>query len=413
MIHTKTQKLKDFKEVDWEQVLGRFILEKKYETQSKLLKRVLKTIADSLLPKYEYVYETHNSKLLFFISSNNRENVNKTFEEIRKLENGDIIAITTKGRHLDLKIGLYLLFFLIPVWIRQTKKYVNSLNEQFWLLNILIQIYRVDLRFRCIDLKKYNLLTTYYDSLEPESYIIQLFKHQNIKTASLQHGQFVGKCDETFIDCGVELRTFKSDYLLCWNKYTYDEAVKSGISPDKLIIVGIWSYINKQRKFCNKNQNGIFGVVIGHPAFEEENLKLIEAANNLSEKYGISYYLKLHPFYKEEYFSSQVNNHYKGNIKKGISMLDYANQVDFTLIGSTSVFVELIYVGHDIYRFSSGEANDKYKNVKIGKIFNSPDNLIDVFEKERNNDYTDQLFDYLCTVSDVTTAYKNFFEKFK
>ena len=412
MNKTSNFSFKGFKDVNWETVLGRFLMERTYPKEQRVLKNLLKTIIDPIFPKYEYYFDNHGSKLFFFISSNNRENVTKSFETVRSLKDGDFLSIFTKGRHHNVIGGLYVLICLVPLWAMQIRKIARNFNEFFWLMVILQQIYTVEKELRKIDIDKYKALFTYYDSLEPEAYVVQCFKKKGITTVSLQHGQFTDKCDESFIDSGVELHTFNSDYLLCWNKFTFDEAVKSGISPEKLVIAGIWSYINKKRAICRKNHNGIFGVVIGHPSFEQENLNLIAAANNLSEKYGLKYYLKLHPFYKEDHFSKNVNGCYLGNIKKGIPMLDYANQVDFTLIGSTSVFVELIYIGHDVYRYSSGEANDKYKSIKIGKYFNCPDEINTVYLKEKEKDYTEQLFDYLCTVADVTTEYKRFLDKF-
>lgn len=46
-------------------------------------------------------------------------------------------------------------------------------------------------------------------------------------------GQFISYRENTEINCGIELRTFKSDFLLCWNKYTKREAVISGIEESK------------------------------------------------------------------------------------------------------------------------------------------------------------------------------------
>lgn len=404
--------LRGFREVNWEIVFGRFFIERNYQTKSKTIKNILKIIIDALYPKHDYFLNTHDSKILFFISSNNRENVTNSFETVRNLTNGDILSIYNKGRHHNIIEGFYFLLLLVPLWAVHIRKVARNLNEFLWMIVLLQQIYVVEKNLSRLDISKYKLLVTYYDSLEPEAYMVQSFKNEDVKTATLQHGQFVAKCADTFIDSGIELRTFNSDYFLCWNKFTFDEAIKCGIPSEKLIIVGIWSYINKQRALCDKINKGIFGVVLGHPSFEKENLKLIEAANILSEKYGMKYYLKLHPFYKEDYFVKNTNKFYLGNIQKGISILDYANQVDFTLIGSTSVFVELVYVGHDVFRYSSGEANDKYKSIKIGKYFRTPNEIDSVYQKEKDNDYTEQLFDYLCTVSDVTAKYNEFFEKY-
>lgn len=402
-----------FEVIDWNSVFARFYIEIESGQRFSFAKEIGKLLIDLFKTNQKSSYSDNNSRILFFISRNERKSINDTFESVRALNNSDILEYNNQEGHCCILQSLYYLFTAIPIWFFQICKMKLTLGQR---LNLVRSLYNLDLLFneiKSIDINRYNLLVTYYDSWMPEAFMVQLFRSKGKKTVSLQHGQFTSKGGEKLIDSGVELRSFNSDYLLCWNKYTYDEAIKSGISSDKLVIAGIWTYINKERVLCNKNRNGVFGVVIGHPSFEEENNVLIESANMLSEKYNLDYYLKLHPIFKEDAFANVVNTHYKGNIKKGISMIDYANQVDFSLIGSTSVFVELVYIGHDIYRYSSGETNDKYKSVEIGKFFKNVEDLSVVFDRERNNDYTEQLFDYLCSVSDVTSEYRRFFEQFK
>lgn len=161
----------------------------------------------------------------------------------------------------------------------------------------------------------------------------------------MQHGQFISYRENTVINCGIELRTFKSDFLLCWNNYTKREAVISGIDESRLPILGIIGYAGKEHwSKCTKPDNDIFGVVIGHPDYIDENITLIDAANNLSRAKGLKYYLKLHPSYKDDFFKDIVDqNLYLGNVKKGIDMIDYANMVDFSIVGSSTVFTELIF----------------------------------------------------------------------
>ena len=169
-----------------------------------------------------------------------------------------------------------------------------SLSQRIYIVRNLLQLYRLEETQKRLELDSYKLLVTYYDSWVPEAYMVQKFKLKGIKTATLQHGQFTAKCGNSFIDSGVEFRTSGSDYFLCWNKFTRDEAIKSGLKPEKLIIAGIWTYINKEREVCHKNRRGVFGVVISHPSYAKENEILIKAANKLSEKYNLKYYLKLH-----------------------------------------------------------------------------------------------------------------------
>ena len=228
----------------------------------------------------------------------------------------------------------------------------------------------------------------------------------------MQHGQFISYREDTVINCGIELRTFKSDFLLCWNNFTRREAVISGIEESRLPILGIIGYASKEYwTRCIKPNNDIFGVVIGHPDYIDENITLINAANHLSRAKGFRYYLKLHPSYKDDFFKDIVDqNHYLGNIKKGIDMIDYANMIDFSIVGSSTVFTELIFLGHEVIRYSNQSIKDKYRDIKLGLTFSEPKQILDVYN--RGNFEIDSLFDDLCSIREVQSSYQNFFSVF-
>ena len=85
--------------------------------------------------------------------------------------------------------------------------------------------------------------------------------------------------------------------------------------------------------------------------------------------------------------------------------------VEFTIVGSTSFFVEMVYTYHDILRYSTQLPSDKYKDITNGSVFHDKENIIDCYknlcEKEKAS-----LFDYLCESEDTFSLYYNFFKQF-
>lgn len=145
--------------------------------------------------------------------------------------------------------------------------------------------------------------------------------------------------------------------------------------------------------------------------YKFKNITLINAANHLSRAKGFRYYLKLHPSYKDDFFKDIVDqNHYLGNIKKGIDMIDYANMIDFSIVGSSTVFTELIFLGHEVIRYSNQSIKDKYRDIKLGLTFSEPKQILDVYN--RGNFEIDSLFDDLCSIREVQSSYQNFFSVF-
>lgn len=340
---------------------------------------------------------------------------NTSIDKIKKLSNVvpmDIIQFHSMRKTFHLKKALELLFIYIPSWRRELDRISLPTPIINYIVSILIDLHFFKIGLGPIDNKRYNLLLTYFDAEFFQAYVVELLKTKGVKTATLQHGMFVAGRELDFENSGVELRCFKSDYFLCWNQMTIDEGIKEGIPLDCFVKTGILGYIGSKYQECTKPNNDTFGVVLGHPMFEEENLALIEAANILAKAKGIKYYLKLHPNYIDTHFSKYIEpTLYIGNIAKGIPILEYANMVDFSIVGSSSVFAELVYIQHDVIRYSSGDIKDKYRDIHLGRYFTNPQEIIEVYSsvEETNNK---ELFDYICSVKDVTASYKSFLMPF-
>lgn len=367
---------------------------------------IIKRAFYSTFAGFEYKQE-EGSKILFYLSDpvrkSNEVNFNKVVSTVP-------VADTLIERHNNGKFhfeGFYILFVLIPVWLLQLSGKGLSAIEKYQIIKELSEVYYAQKFLTRIPCSKYNLLVTYYDSVFHECMLTLLFRKAGIKTATLQHGQFNAWREDTFVNCGLEFFSSPSDYHLCWNKFARDEAMKCGWAIENLPIVGIMSNIGRADVRWSKPNNNTFGLVISHPSWEHENLEMIKAANMLAKHLGMKYVLKLHPNYKEDYFINLVDkDSYAGNVKRGIDTLSYTNTVEFTIVGSTSVFVEMVYFYHDILRYSTQLPSDKYRDINIGNIFNKADAIIDCY-CQINMSYKDQLFRYLCETNDTYSKYRS------
>lgn len=384
-----------------------FIEDKLYKSPVVILKRVFFPNKSSI----EYNKKT-SAKILFYLSDPNRKSNEVNFKKVVSTSSSSDTIIERRGPLYFSWAGFYLLFVLIPVWIFQMSRRGLYIIEKYQVLKGLIDVYRIQRYFKEIDIEKYNLLVCYYDSILHECMLTLIFKELGVHTATLQHGQFNAWRENTFVNCGLEFLASPSDYQLCWNKFARDEAIKCGWKESQLPVVGVMSNIGRKKERCVKPYNNIFGVVISHPSWEHENIEMIKAANILASKYNLRYYLKLHPNYKEDYFKDKVDaDYYIGNVEKGIDTLEYCNMVDFTIVGSTSFYVEMVYCYHDILKYSSLLPSDKYRDIFEGNIFHNSDEIINSFQN-LSSISKEKLFDYLCGTSNTYKQYKEFFEKF-
>ncbi len=411
--------MKSFPNIDWIVIFQRNRVERECGAKPHFWNYFFRNIAFCFVDNVDLrlLKRGDNSRILFYQSFIERESSRKQFYNVQQLVNSDLISYgPEKKNKIHILLGLYLLFFNLPFWFFQLIRVGAPFSERPRYIHSLIKFFFISRKINNLtSINNYNLLVTFCDAYPEESFISQLFKAKGKTTVTLQHGAFSAWRENELINSGVELRAFSSDYMLCWNKLTIDEAVKCGISSERLKVVGILGYVKDQPDDWICPNNNTFGVVIGHESFEEENLKLIECANRIAELKGMGYYLKLHPNYYEHYFDDKVSKEfYKGNIKKGIPISDYANMVDFSLVGSSSVYLELVYIRHDVIRYSTGGVTDKFKDVKIGKVLHSPQEVESLFGKdhEPSENGLDDLFDYLCGYKDVAREYKRFFSKY-
>ena len=350
-----------------------------------------------------------NTKVICFQSFYTRNTYNEQVDTFANTYQCDLIRLTkNKSRKIT---GIIHFFKYIVPWFYSLRCYYKP-KLCLYLTSQLNQMYYFANLFQQVDFQRYNLVVTFCDSIMPECVFTLIGKKQGVLTASLQHGQYTAYRENKFINSGVELRSLVSDYLLAWNQMTIDEMKKVDKITTQPYIAGILGYIGKRHELAVNPKNHVFGVVINHQSFEEDNLLLVKSANVLASKIGYKYYLKLHPNYDLNHFDSYVcNDFYLGAIEKGIPILDYANRCEFSIASSSSVFCELVYLKHRVIRYSSGKIDDKFRDVPFGLTFNDPNFIYEVYKKGFNDEEEDALFNYLCGADDVTAAYRCFLDK--
>lgn len=407
-------KLKGLPNVRWDKVLKRLDIEEQTGYKKSAFREFSKFIASPFLDKLDLSFEKSGDlgKILFYQSFFERKSYRDQIINAHNLIPSDLFIYNEKRKiSYHFGQGLKIILLYMPSWFFSFWREGASLWQAIGYLTCITKFYYL-LRLiqKDTDIYRYKLLVTFYDSMPEEAFLSQMFQLNNIETATLQHGAFTAWRENSIINCGVELRTFNSDYFLCWNKFTVDEGKKCGIPEEKMKVVGILGYIGTCVPDWTNPHNGVFGVVIGHESFEEENLKLIECANLIAKEKDLKYYLKLHPNYDDHHFDNVVRKeNYIGNVRKGISILEYANMVEFSIVGSSTVYVELIYINHDVIRYSSGAVTDKFKDVTIGKVVTSPEQIKNLLLSPIHDSKTDDsLFYYLCGYKDARSEYIKF-----
>lgn len=246
--------------------------------------------------------------------------------------------------------------------------------------------------------KNYQNVIVCYDANFIDNVPAQFFKVKGGKSITLQHGVMCASKNVPYY--GIWFRCFISDYFLAWNNLTREEAVKDGIPVNKVVVCGIAKCINTSKIVSPKNR--IIGLLLD--GYDFINVGIIKVANDFCRKYGYKYVLRYHPNYKgNEYDNIILSDYYVGNNRE--TLYEYARKVEFTLQGNSTALMELLYMGHPTYVFSTDNEVEIYPEfIRVSHNVKELEDLI------KSESYLNDISDRLVSVKDIKKEYTSFFE---
>lgn len=366
----------------------------------------------SVITNYTYYrtdFKSNSDFLMFYGQFNYRDDHSKTFKAFsERFEDADIIKAEKNEKKCFHPIILLKYVVLGIVWFIQLIAERTSVPDALATIPFLCMC-----NYHCnflekIDTERYKFVVAYCDVSPDENCFIQYFNNKEITTMTLQHGIFAKKpTPHNASETGFELYASISDFYLAWNKYTFDEAKIAGLSADKIRILGIPKYINYSKPEGQIfSDNNTFGIVLNSKQFDKHNREMINIANQISEKYDYRFLVRYHPQLKGDEYIELYGKGYCGNNDNKRSIADYAKTVQFTIISSSSVFVDLLFLNHPVYRKIVSK-QDTYSNVELFS-FDTIDDFDCLLQMKNSNS---DIFAYLCTSYDIYGNYRKFFDE--
>ena len=377
------------------------------------IKKFIKSI---FISEYEYVIKYNNSynEILFFYSHffYRNDHFNTFINFTNGLDIGDVLYPIRKKHNINIKKSLKLSLKCIS-WLKHLRNQNMNFREKIIVLHTLLEAKKFIEIIDKINIGKYKMLSVYYDVNPIDNLLVQYFKSENKVTSTLQHGSFIAKRNncKNFESRGIELSNCISDFFLAWNEFTKDEAIKAGIKNNNIKVLGIPKYLNlKSELDSNEIQDEnkfVFGLILGTKGSQVQNLALINIANKISRDMNYKYKIKFHPSFEGNEYDDYIDKKfYAGYFDKYSTITDYIRTVKFSLVGNSSVYIELIYLKHTTYRIVGVGDFDKFIDIKEN-TFTSYSDLEKILQNKENDN--EVLFEYLCTVTNIKNSYLDFF----
>lgn len=399
-------KLKGFENYNLTELLF-YISELDRNLKSELEYSTKHLILKCLLRKVKLQYKKGSSSILFFMNDLRPQNI-ISYQNVSNLvaDKNEIVF----EQKLSFSVGKVFSFLeLLFSWYRSLKKTNLSARQKSVLLNELLSIKKLDYFSDTVNLAQFKLFVTFYDAQTEGNFMVQKCKSMGVKTATLSHGIILAERDNSRLDySGIELKGTNSDFFLAWNKFSYKEAVKQGVSESKVKVLGIPQFV-KPVEVPDKVNTKVFGIVLENRSGDEFNREMISIANGVARKTGFKYTVRFHPSYIGNEYDDIIDFEYFTGKNEDVKVYDFAKKIEFSIVANSTVFIELIFIKHKVYRYATNTIHDKYKDYPYNSFINEA-GLLSLIENNVNQ--LNELFDELCTVTDVKESYSNFFSRF-
>lgn len=350
-------------------------------------------------------YSTQNADTLLIYSDERikRADYQKIFENVKDTLCADTVIAEKKNRAERRSFKEMLLRTQKAFqWMRQLWSCGIDIRNSLRVVTDIMRIYDMHRYLEASSfLHKKRDVIVFCDIFPTDNISVQYFKQRRIPTMTLQHAAFTAplKKPTNINDAGIELTYSISDYFLGWSLFTKNEAIRSGMKEQKFRIAGIPQFINHHAPDANENKHNCFGVILGVKEYDDVNRNVVRIANEISEKYNLKYYLKYHPNFKGDEYAPLVNDHCLGAFPSR-EISQYIENVDFSILSITSMLIEFVYLGHEIYRYKVDPERDKFSQIDVCS-FEDLQGFSDIYGQSQKG-----LFEYLCYTHNVAGSYR-------
>ena len=295
-------------------------------------------------------------------------------------------------------------------WEGQILKLRPRLIQNIIFLSYMLIAYDMFEQLDKIEMSKYNLVLVHFDIQDSSSAVVQYCKNIKVSTATLQHGITCAyKTSEFRSLSGLNLYGSASDFLLAWCDYNKDQAILSGRPEEQIIVTGFPGYMFSKFQSEVTDNKGLFGVVLGRVNVQE-NFSLIKIACELSEILNMKFVIRTHPReMRKEYIDlAKESPNYDSFFQENFtSVEEYIKYVDFSIVGNSTVYSELLFKKQRAYHYVLNRKNDIYADIPFGN-FESVEELVTKIKNMDGN----EAYEYLIGPDNIFERHREFLNKF-
>lgn len=346
-----------------------------YAIESKPLLSI-KAVIKRLLTSYAlYDVFITNSDLLLFSVVYHRQDHDDYWEKFKLLFSKYNSVQVDFLAHKSSKINLKRFGSRIVTFRRLSKELfcINEIKNRLYLASRLLEIIEFKQKLDKLKIQP-KVVVCFFDGELYSNFAVQYYKNIGAITVTNQHGQplfrswFNDRLNQS------QILNFHCDYFIAKGKFTKRQFVNADIEEKHIVVLGGLN----ENSSCDRNFQEIktFGLFLDCPLLpfaSESNIKLIETAEEISEKTGYYYLIKLHPYDKKDNYMKYQNLHCKTIYHTERRLTDIFSEIDFGVLHASAIYIDLISSWKKAYKYES----DIYFPITENEqdLFASPDEL--------------------------------------
>ena len=339
---------------------------------------------------------------LFSNAYGNRNDYMPWFKNVYSLCSSRVVI--KRGEKIRVQSPHTLLYFI--QWFNLFEKCFEK-KDAFYYSSILFKYYSNYLDIiRIVNRYHLKLMVTLCDVHSIDSMVTQYCNKNGIPTATLEHG---------FMIASPALSLSKSDFFLGYGQCVLESALSVGMKESKFIKVGMPQLIGfdvPSKMVINGNK--IIGVICNGGKLIDEDIEMLKSSIEFSQRTGYKVIAKLHPGSSVADYPEDLMSTIEKVYITEIDALDFAELAQFSIISSSSVFLEYLFHMYPVFHYPSGigvfnretwcEVNnaDEIEN----KVFYYLD------KKEEYHENAKRTLQYYTEYEDVAGNYDKFLKSF-
>ena len=303
-------------------------------------------------------YSGEGSDLLMYSEAYPRRDHREYWTKLKSLfDEKDVLEFTNLGKpnllkcvdlgHMPRKIKYYNAYkkALSGIPDKVNRKYLAV--QLAWSHEFLLQVKKLNL--------KPKVAMCFFDSGIHESLLVQYFRSLGVKTVTNQHGQPLFRSKEHDRMNQSQILNFNSDYFIAKGGFTARQFYAAGFDEKRIKTLGGFGNPAAEYRKEAKHAFGLFPDTPNYAFAAKSNIELIKLANEISERTGSKYFIKVHP-------TDDINKYteYLGKnaevVEKNYDLKKVFKEIDFGLFYASAIYVDMLNNSVKSFQYSGEES---------------------------------------------------------